>query len=364
MKNFISLLLIFSSSYILAQQNPIFKNIAVDFLYGKNIAHDKSLKDAIEGNPYGILLTFDTPNYKASNFNKLYNYPNKGFSAIYLNYNSTVLGESFGLYRHYQYNLTPHRKINLQLSTAFGLGYANHPYRATTNNKNFALGSHLLVTAYLKLNYFSYLLNQNLKFNTGFMLVHFSNIAFKNPNLGINSLFLNAGIKYSLNNKQKIVEPSTIANIIKTWHYQFLIRGGTNESLIIGSGLHPFYTLSTYAGKTLNNFSTLTFGIDWFHSKFLKAYILNQELENNTNYNEKDFNRFGIFIGHELTQNGFAFVSQVGYYLYYPFPYVSRVYERFGFKYKLTKHIFSEITLKANLFRAEALEIGLGYAIN
>ena len=66
-------------------------------------------------------------------------------------------------------------------------------------------------------------------------------------------------------------------------------------------------------------------------------------------------------IGHELTQNNFAFVSQIGYTFYAEYPYISRIYERFGFKYKLNEHLFTEITMKVNLFRAEALEFGIGY---
>ena len=113
--------------------------------------------------------------------------------------------------------------------------------------------------------------------------------------------------------------------------------------------------------KTINKFSDITFGTDYFKSEFLKNHIKNKNLEECKSYNENDYARIGIFVGHELIQNNFSFVSQIGYTVYYPFPYVSRVYERFGLKYKLGKQLFSEVTMKINLFRAEALEIGLGY---
>ena len=66
---------------------------------------DKKLKDAIDGNSFGVLLSYNAINTKNTTFNKLYNYPERGFSFLYQNFNSDVLGEVFGGYRHYNYNL-------------------------------------------------------------------------------------------------------------------------------------------------------------------------------------------------------------------------------------------------------------------
>ncbi|MDX1828820.1 MAG: acyloxyacyl hydrolase [Lutibacter sp.] len=361
MKQIIYIVFLLLSTSIFAQNSSFFKSVESDFFIGKNIEHDKSLHNAIQGNSYGLMVLLNTPNNQKSEFNTLYNYPDKGFSLIYLNYNSSILGEAVGAYRHYAYAIRQNNKFKLKLTTGFGLGYANKPYNAATNSENFALGSHLLVTAFLKLNYFKYFLNKKITLSSGFSLVHFSNIAFKNPNLGINTVSLHFGIKYQnpiINTKP---EPLTTVEKSYKWNYNVLVRVGYNESLIIDSGLFPFYTFTFYGSKYLNKYSTLTLGADYFDSKFLKEYIKNEATITGKNYNPNDYSRIGIFIGHELTQNHFAFVSQIGYYAYYPFPYVSRLYERFGFKYKISKHLFSEVTLKANLFRAEGLEIGLGY---
>jgi len=358
MKQKIYILFLILSSSISAQNSSFFKSIEGDFFIGKNIEHDKSLNQAIQGNSYGFMVLLNAKNNQNSKFNSLYNYPDKGFSLLYLNYNSSILGKAIGGYRHYTYSL----KNNLKLTTGFGLGYANKPYNTIANNQNFALGSHLLVSAFLKLNYFNYFLNNNLTISSGISLVHFSNIAFKNPNLGINTVSVHLGLKYQ---NTTIKKPKSDAELIlKTtdkWNYNVMVRTGYNESLIVDSGLFPFYTFTFYGSKSINNYSSITLGTDYFNSKFLKEYIKNEETTSGENYNENDYNRVGIFIGHELTQNHFAFISQIGYYAYYPFPYVSRIYERFGFKYKISEHLFSEVTLKANLFRAEGLEIGLGY---
>ncbi|UMB52465.1 acyloxyacyl hydrolase [Lutibacter sp. A64] len=335
--------------------------VQMDFFYGRPIEHDKKLKKAIDGNSYGVLLSINNNSTKNSTFNKLYNYPKRGFSFLYQNFNSDVLGEVFGGYRHFNYKLKNTATSNLKLIAAFGVGYATKSYNAISNPNNHAIGSKLLASAYLKLQFLKLLNKERLSLNTGLSLIHFSNIAFKNPNLGINTINLHLSLNYLLDPLKTPPQQENTSILDKKLYFNLILRGGYNESLEIDSGLFPFYAVTFYASKTINNFSTFTFGTDYFKSEFLKNHIKIKNLEEGKNYNENDYARIGLFVGHELIQNNFSFISQIGYTIYYPFPYVSRVYERFGLKYKLGKHLFSEVTMKINLFRAEALEIGFGY---
>lgn len=365
MKNYTLLFFIFLYSILSFSQNYTNTNayLQTDFFYGKLIEHDKKLKNAIQNNPYGFMLSFNTKNTESSTFNTLYNYPERGYTFLYENFNSTVLGEAYGVYRHYTYNLTPKKNHQLNFTSAFGLAYTTKPYSYINNPQNFAFGSKLLVSAYLKLQYFKFFTNSNFEFHTGFSLIHFSNISFKSPNLGINTIAFNLGVNYKLKTlKTPISKNADSKNkITSVIRYNLVFRGGYNESLEIDSGLFPFYTVTFYASKNINRYSTITAGIDFFDATFLKNHIKDINLNESKTYNENNYRRAGVFIGHELIQNNFAFISQIGYSFYYPFPYVSRVYERFGFKYNISKHFFSEITMKVNLFRAEALEFGIGY---
>ena len=153
-------------------------NIQIDGFYGIAIEHDKKLENAIDGNPFGVLVQFNFSNSKNTTFNKLYNYPTRGFSFIYEDFNSEILGKAIGLYRHYNYNLTSKVKIPLTLTTAFGVGYVTKTYHEINNPFNLAQGSKLVASAYLKLNYFKKFLNDRISFNTGLSLIHFSNISF------------------------------------------------------------------------------------------------------------------------------------------------------------------------------------------
>ena len=366
MKNLVLVFLVFLITIPVFSQNEpsnVSDNIQVDFFYGKLIEHDKKLKPAIQGNPYGFLISWNYKNTNPTEFNTVYNYPERGYSFLYENFNSTVLGEVYGGYRHYTYNLIPNKDDKLKLTTAFGIGYAAKKYDENTNNQNQAIGSNLLASAYLKLQYFKFLNKNRLNINSSLSLIHFSNIGFKNPNLGINTIALSLGVKYNLDNTEiGIQEDEVLKDLDDTKiAYNVILRTGFNESLVIDSGLFPFYTFTFYGSKKINKYSTITGGVDFFDSKFMKDHIKYINTTEGKNYNENDYYRAGIFIGHELTQNNFAFVSQIGYTFYSQYEYVSSIYERFGLKYKLSKHLFSEITMKVNLFRAESLEFGLGY---
>jgi hypothetical protein len=74
----------------------------------------------------------------------------------------------------------------------------------------------------------------------------------------------------------------------------------------------------------------------------------------------EDARRIGVFIGHELRFDKIAFVSQVGYYVYWPYAFENRVYNRLGLKRYITENLFGSVTVKAHYAKAEAVEFSLG----
>lgn len=339
---------------LFSQNQNTFSTFQTEFFIGQHIEHDTSLKNAIQNNSYGFLVSYNYVNTTNSKFNTLFNYPKRGYSFLYHNLNSDILGELYAGFRHFTYNLTPKKQNKLELTTGFGVGYVTKKYNNLNNPENVAIGSNIVVSAYTKLQYLQFLKGTNFSLNSSVSLIHISNAAFKNPNLGLNTITFNLGVNYALENKPLPLTEKIEDIKNSSINYNLIFRTGFNESKEIDSGLYPFYNVSFYGAKTINNYSTLTAGTELFISEFLKHYT---EIENNNN----NITRGGIFIGHELTQHKFSFISQLGYYIYYPKEYESRIYERFGFKYKLGKHLFSEVNLKANLFRAEGLELGIGY---
>jgi len=76
---------------------------------------------------------------------------------------------------------------------------------------------------------------------------------------------------------------------------------------------------------------------------------------------DEDYRRVGVFIGHELRFNKVAFVSQLGYYIYWPYEFENQFYNRLGLKrYFYNDKMFASITVKAHWAKAEAVEFGIG----
>ena len=103
-------------------------------------------------------------------------------------------------------------------------------------------------------------------------------------------------------------------------------------------------------------------GADVFFSNFLKEFIYYRSVafpEDNLSGNE-DYKRIGIFAGHELFMNKTAFITQLGYYVYYPYDFEGRTYFRIGLKRYFNDKFFGALTLKSHGAKAEAIEFGIG----
>jgi hypothetical protein len=260
--------------------------------------------------------------------------------------------------------LNRNAKNQLKLTSAFGLGYNTNPFDRETNSKNWAIGSSFLASVYLKLNYQREYIIDRFGINAGFVLTHYSNGSYNAPNLGINTVAAIIGVNYNLDDPTKIVERKLEKTTQKyPFNYNFVFRTGFNESKVNGSGLFPFYTLSAFADKKLSYTSTIAFGFDLFFPTYMKDYIEWNNIQQGITNDSSDWKRAGIFVGYELNMNKFSVIGQVGYHVYYPYEYVSGIYERFGFRKQLGNHFFADLTLKINMFRAEGLEFGLGYRI-
>jgi hypothetical protein len=120
--------------------------------------------------------------------------------------------------------------------------------------------------------------------------------------------------------------------------------------------------LSTYADKRLSNISAIQVGADVFFSNFLKELIYYQSVAfpEKEVTGDEDYKRVGLFVGHELFINRMSVITQLGYYVYYPFDFEGRTYIRVGLKRYFGKKLFGAITLKSHGAKAEAVEFGIG----
>ena len=247
-----------------------------------------------------------------------------------------------------------------------GLALNTNPYDKESNYRNNAFGSKILSATYIMLNYKKEHLFGHFGVQTGFSLLHYSNGNVKAPNTSINSLTLNLGVTYNLDEKEPkyiLLDSSDIHKAYKEpIKYNLVLRSGINESDVVGSGQYPFYVVSAYVDKRINRKSALQLGTDVFFSNFLKEYIYYRSVSfpEEPTTGEEDYKRVGLFVGHELFVNKMSLVTQLGYYVYYPFDFEGKTYIRIGLKRYFGKKWFGALTLKSHAAKAEAVEFGVG----
>ena len=355
---FFALFFVFGAA--IAQED---KKIVIDAnqFYGSVLLHNNDISHLIQAHPAGLILSYNKKTFGSEEWQELYNYPDLGYSFIYQDMNNDVLGKNYGLYAHYNFYFF---KRNLQFRIGQGIAYTTSPYDKETNFRNNAYGSDFMSSTYAMFNYHKENILKGMGFKAGISLMHYSNANFRAPNTSTNTFALNVGFTYDLDGGKEVTY-KTINNI-KDYNelirYNFVFRGGLNESDVINMGQYPFYIFSAYADKRLGRKSGLQLGADLFFSNFLKELIKYKSIafpELNVKEDD-DYKRVGVFVGHELYINKMSFVSQLGYYVYYPFDFEGRTYFRVGLKRYFSDKVFGAITLKSHGAKAEAVEFGIG----
>jgi len=330
-------------------------------MYSGNIArHNDNITHLIQGHPNGFIIGWNKRVSGEKIWHSQYNYPEFGASFVAQNFNNSMLGSSYGVYGHYNFYFLKRR---LMLRFAQGISYATNPYDKLKNPKNIAFGSDLLSGTYLMLNYVRPQIFGPIGVQAGAILLHLSNANIKAPNTSINSVTFNVGLTAALDSNKETNEIETFnEDINKKIRFGLIFRTGVNQSDVVGTPQFPFYIFSAFAEKRINPKSLVMIGGEYFNSKFLKEYIYYQSVaypENNIAH-DLDYKRIGVYIGHELLFGRFSVQTQLGYYVYSPFDFEGRVYNRIGVKYYLSSKWFVSATLKSHTAKAEALEFSLG----
>ncbi|WP_111708824.1 acyloxyacyl hydrolase [Lutibacter citreus] len=363
MKKFLFLLITIGYYFGYSQNNSNY--FQADYFYGNILKQNPDAAVLLQGHPTGFFISYNKRSFGEESWQDLYNYPDFGYSVGYQDYKSEILGKLYSIYGHYNFYFTNRKSKNqLILRTGIGLAYNTNPYNKVTNNKNTAFGSSINSSTYFKLYFQRERILNNLGLNAGLTFIHASNSNIKSPNSGMNVWAATLGLNYDLDNNSqgKSFIPSSEGMYFKEpIKFNLVVRGGVNESEIIGTGVKPFFVFSAYADKRLNRKSAIQFGADLYISPILKDYYELSLTIPQTNLKEtSDFSRIGVFIGHELFINKISIETQLGFYAKYPFEYGGRVYETLGIKRYINNKWFAALRLKAHAADAETVELGIG----
>ncbi len=366
MRNHICFLLLFASSILCAQEEQHPYSLEFDYTYGSILEHNPDISHLITEHPRGFTLTYNRKTYGFNEWERRYQYPDWGFTFIYQDQVNPILGKNYSVVAHmnwYFYNR------NLVIRVGQGVGVASNPFDEINNPENNAYGTKLVSNTFVKANYVRENVWNGLGFHAGFSIIHYSNANIHSPNNSTNTFAFNAGLSYQLDAErfpEYIPMSGEEPDYKEKIKYNLAFRMGSNESDYVNQGAFPFYVFSGFASKRINYKSSFTAGVDVFFATFLKEQIKFESIaypEIGTKGDE-DYKRVGVFVGHELRFNKVAFVSQLGYYVYWPYEFENRIYNRLGLqRYFMNDKYFASITLKAHGAKAEGAEFGIGYRL-
>lgn len=361
MKRFLFCSVFLINAFAFSQDGKHNFNIEASYFTGTILEHNPDIAHLITDHPNGFILSVNKKTYGFKDWESRYNYPDWGFTFVHQDMKNFYLGENYSAYANFNFYFL---KRSLMFRIGQGIAYATKPYDKYDNYVNNAYGSSLLSSTMLMFDYKKENIFKGLGLQAGISIIHYSNANVTAPNNSTNTFAFNIGANYLLDyeNEPDYMPSTEDKKFTEKVKYNFVFRSGMNQSDINGQGQFPFYVFSGYADKRLNHKSSIQFGTDVFLSKFLKELIYYYSVafpELDISGNE-DWKRVGIFVGHELFINKTSLITQLGYYVYYPYDFEGRVYNRIGLKRYFGDKIFGAITVKAHGAKAEAVEFGVG----
>jgi hypothetical protein len=359
-------ILLFITGFGFAQKPAKNQIISADINLGYNLARIETNYLFEEKMPYSFQVNWQKANYYDKNQLSQFGYSDLGLTFLYHDFRDNELGKNYGIYAFMEYYLIkPVHKLQLSFRVSQGLAYNTNPYNKFHNSKNKLFGSHWLfpfdIALYLKIpKIYGY-----WGLQAGLAVFHYSNGNLQSPNYGANIPSLTLGVNYDMR-RGKVLKDKPIPKIDKALHYVAFMRFGCNESDYYDSGIFPFFIPGFQVEKHLNFRHKFILGTELFLSYFLREQIRYEYYSIPEYHLDKiyDFKRLGVFFEHEFYYKSIGINTGIGYYIYYPYHFETRLYNRLGVKYYINRHWTALYSLKVHsINRAEAMEFGIMYRL-
>jgi len=240
-------------------------------------------------------------------------------------------------------------------SLALGLSYNFSPYDPEKNPLNTLIGSRQ--NAYIHFhNRANYHVNQRLSFGMGIGFTHFSNGAYRLPNVGLNKVSMLMGVQYRMSHdplrKQEISLP-----VYDRKHQTEIFWSNGLKNLRPGGAVY------WKSGVGVNH----TWSIDHRYRLGLGADVFfrsgSGDPSGSGNQADNPWNA-GLSLAWTwmITERLYLPIN-IGTYLnrYTEAGAQSRIYERIGIRYMINKNIFAGVTIKAHMQVADYTEWTIGY---
>lgn len=272
--------------------------------------------------------------------------------------NTASLGEVRSLTPFIQFGIKSWKQFQINTDVGIGIAKMTKYFDPVNNYSNKLIGSkyntHIKVG--LEANYSL----SRFDLTSGIVFSHFSNGSRKHPNDGLNIVTGGVGINYKFGKTiQTAIKPQTYSTLKD--EFTAIINQAwkeTNEQ-----DPHTYYVTSINLSYTrgINSRQRLGGGIDLFYDESVNRGYWTRTPK--TSFKNRISQ--GVFFSHELVISKVSFITQIGFYtLYKTKPDNNPFYNRLGFRYKFSKHLLANFSLKGYLGSSDFIEMGIGYSFN
>lgn len=348
-----------SSSPLMAQDSVSHTPavIRINAHYGFLIPHSDGMEGLVEKHVTSLEVHYERANNGSKNWHHLFNFPTWGITFTHSQLSSKEkLGTGTGIYPYFGFPLLKRERFKLTYRLGAGIGYISKPFDREENFKNIAIGSYLNIVGSMS-TMMEWKVSQSISLNSGVAFTHFSNGAFSKPNLGINIPTVFAGLALGGFGDHKRPQKGPTLDY-QNYAFQVVGTAGLKQTGPGGSNRYFTSTTSVEIQRVFWAKHALTTGIDIMYNTALKEQ---REQFGDTISNNLQLIQPGVKLLYHLMFGHFELFGGGGIYIANQFEDDLPFYNRVGLRYFLKENIMLNSSLKTHLFRADYLEMGIGY---
>ena len=344
-----------------AQEKEISDIINVQATYHRGflIPHRPTMKHLVRGPLNGWELSVAKRTLGKRTWESDFSFPEVGLSLYHADVgNPEVIGTATALFPFIGFPVMKGETFRMNIKVGGGLGYVSKPFDRLENHKNIAIGSHMNVAIRLAADA-SYTINR-IQLKAGLGLTHFSNGAFRVPNLGINLPSLYTGLGYRFGDVEQKPQRAEKPGNYDDYEVLILGIGGSKEIGSPEGRSYPVYVLSGEIARAYSPKSKVSAGLDVIYNSSLLDRI---EEDSYTSEIDPSIVQTGFNMAYQIRVYRLSVILSTGAYVYSKFKKDGDIYNRIGFRYQFTDFLVTHLALKSHLFVADYIEFGLGYRI-
>ena len=365
MKRYFIILVLFCISFSLKSQsyNSYFNQFEFKTHFGFTIPHHQKLKYLLNSNIAIGELNYSVKTDGSKPWHHTWRFPELGVGYLMGGLgNINVFGFSQSLYFFYGIPIIENDNLLFKYRMGTGVAYLSDKFDIRSNHYNIAIGSHF--NAHLQM---SILVDYKpfeipLYISGGLTFNHFSNGAIETPNLGLNQITCNVGVKYLYSeyiySLPKRTKPYMYNSEIELSAYY---AAALKENSTYENKKYFINTIIFDAALRISKKRSLGIGVNIISDPSI------QTLQGDDYKNISDIFRFGVHAVQELyLTDGLSMYFHLGTYLYNPYKPSDKailIYSKIGVRYTFYDKYFTNVALKTHTSVADYIEVGVGMRI-